>query len=71
MNVVKQASKGKCLTVDQISVISEVFTFEADKLTFVKWAYDSTYDVDNYYKLNSMFTFSSSKEELNEYLESK
>lgn len=71
MKIVKQAAKGKCFTVDQIISISEVFTFEGDKLTFVKWAYDSTYDVDNYYKLNSIFTFSASKDELNEYLESK
>lgn len=71
MSIVKQAAKGKCFTVDQISSISEVFTFEEDKLSFVKWAYDFTYDVDNYFTLNSIFTFSASKDELNKYLDDK
>ena len=71
MKIVKQAARGKCMTVDQISAISSVFTFEEDKLSFVKWAYDLTYDIDNYYKLNSIFTFSSSKDELDTYLETK
>jgi hypothetical protein len=71
MNVVQQASKGKCFTVDQVSQISSVFTFEEDKLDFVKWAYDSTYDIDNFYKLNAVFTFSDSKNELNEFLKTK
>jgi len=71
MNVVQQASIGKCFTVEQVSQISSVFTFEEDKLDFVKWAYDSTYDIDNFYKLYAVFTFSDSKNELNEFLKTK
>lgn len=71
INVVQQASKGKSFTLEQVSQISSVFTFEEDKLDFVKWAYDSTYDIDNFYKLYAVFTFSDSKNELNEFLKTK
>jgi len=69
--VAKQALKGKCLSVQNVISISEVFDFEDKKLEFAKFAYDFTYDVDNYYQVNKIFDFSSSKEDLNEYVSKK
>jgi len=66
--IAKQALKGKCLSVQNIITISEAFDFEDKKLEFAKFAYDYTYDVDNYYQVNKIFDFSTSKEELNEYV---
>jgi len=66
--IAKQALKGKCMSVQNIVTISEAFDFEDKKLEFAKFAYDYTYDVDNYYQVNKIFDFSSSKEELNEYV---
>lgn len=68
MNVAKQATKNKCLTTDQVVEICNLFDFEEDKLEFAKYAYSRTYDRDDYYKVNSVFDFSSTKEELNEYI---
>ncbi len=69
--VAKQALKGKCMSVQNIITISESFDFEDKKLEFAKFAYNCTYDVDNFYQVNKIFDFSSSKEELNEYISNR
>ena len=71
MNVAKQALKNRCITVSQVRSIMSVFDFEDNKIEFAKFAYDRTYDIDNYYLVNKDFDFSSTKEELNKYLETK
>jgi len=47
------------------------FSFEDTKLEFAKYAYERTYDIGNYYKLNDAFSFESSIEELNEYTQGR
>jgi hypothetical protein len=42
--------------------------FEDTKLQYAKFAYNKTYDIGNYYKLNDAFDFSSSIDELNAYI---
>jgi len=69
--VAKQALKGKCLSVQNVIYISESFDFEDGKLEFAKFAYNCTYDIDNFYQVNKIFDFSSSKEELNEYISNR
>jgi hypothetical protein len=69
--VAKQALKGKCMSVQNIIAISDSFDFEDGKLEFAKFAYNCTYDVDNFYQVNKIFDFSSSKEELNEYISNR
>ena len=69
--IAKQALKGKCMSVQNIITITESLYFEDEKLEFAKFAYDYTYDVDNFHQLNKIFDFTSSKEELNEYLSKK
>lgn len=71
MNVAKQAIKNRCITVSQVRDIMSVFDFEDKKLEFAKYAYSRTYDVDNYYLVNKDFDFSSTKDDLNKFLESK
>ncbi len=71
MNVAKQAIKNRCITVSQVREIMSVFDFEDKKLEFAKYAYNRTYDVDNYYLVNKDFDFSSTKEDLNKFLDSK
>jgi hypothetical protein len=68
MMVAKQATKNKCLTTSQVKEIANLFDFEDDRLEYAKFAYDYTYDIDNYYQINSIFNFSSSKSELNKYI---
>jgi hypothetical protein len=68
MMVAKQATKKKCLSVDQIKQVMEKFTFEESKLEFAKIAYDNCLNKDDYYMVNESFTFSSSKSEMNDYI---
>jgi len=69
--VAKQALKDKCMSVQNIIYISESFDFEDGKLEFAKFAYNCTYDIDSFYQVNKIFSFSSSKEELNEYISNR
>lgn len=71
MTVAKQATRSKCMSAAQIKDVLGVFTFEDSKLEYAKFAYDYCYDVDNYYILNDAFTFSSSVDELNEFIEGR
>jgi hypothetical protein len=71
MTVAKQATRSKCMTAAQIKQIMGLFTFEESKLDYAKFAYDYCYDVDNYYILNDAFTFSSSIDELNDFIEGR
>lgn len=71
MMILKQATKNKCVSTDQVLTLLEQFDFSDDKLEAAKFLYDRTYDKDNYYKVTNSFTFSSTKEELNEYIEGR
>lgn len=71
MNVAKQYLESNCLTTAQVKQLAPLFTFEGDRLEFVKAAYPKVADRANYWKLNSAFTFSSSKDALNAFLKGK
>ncbi len=71
MNVAKQALKNRCIKVSQVIELMTVFDFEDNKLELAKFAYDRTYDIDNYYLVSKEFDFSSTKTELNNYINSK
>jgi uncharacterized protein YegP (UPF0339 family) len=71
MTVLKQALKNKCVNTDQVKSLAELFSFEEDKLAFVKFAYDYTSDKDRFYKINDIFSFEDSIKELDSFLEGK
>ncbi|MBP6732169.1 MAG: DUF4476 domain-containing protein [Chitinophagales bacterium] len=54
----------KCFKCSQIKQLMPVFSFEDDKMELARFAYDYTVDKNNYYTLTDAFSFSSSKEEL-------
>jgi len=68
--IAKQIVSSNCLTVQQVKEIAELFDFEKDKLDFAKFAYKFTYDIENYFIINDVFDFSSSIQELNNYINS-
>lgn len=70
MKIAKQAVRG-CITTGQARELLGLFSFEADKLSFAKFAYDFTTDKNNYYTLSDVFSFSASSDALNDFLESK
>jgi hypothetical protein len=71
LSTAKQVAKANCLTTDQILAIMKIFGFEDSRLEFAKYAYDYCFDQNNYYTVSEGFTFDSSTEELNEYIETK
>jgi len=67
----RQMLKSNCMSTDQIIELMGSFSFEDDKLEVAKMAYDRCSDPENYWKVNDVFTFSDSIEELDEFLETK
>jgi hypothetical protein len=68
LQVAKQAFASNCMTSAQVGQIMQLFSFEDSRLDFAKFAYGHTYDLGNYYQINSAFTFSSSVDELNDFI---
>jgi hypothetical protein len=68
LTIAKQVLGSNCMTCDQIKWIMMTFSFEDSKLEFAKYAYGYVYDPGNFYRLNDAFTFSSSIDALNEYI---
>lgn len=56
------------MSVHQIAGICRLFTFEANRLEFAKYAYFHCVDPNNYFLLDEVFTFKSSKDELFEFI---
>jgi len=71
LTTAKQICKNSCMTADQIRDINKLFSFEETRIEFAKYAYDFVFDSSKYYKVNDSFSFESSIEQLNEYIESK
>lgn len=69
ITLAKQVINTNCMTSAQVKKIMLLFSFEETKLDLAKYAYGHTYDISNYYQLNDAFTFESSIEELNEYIQ--
>lgn len=55
-------------TADQIRDILFLFSFESSKLEVAKYAYDRCIDKQNYFKVYDAFSFSSSVDELSNYV---
>ena len=70
LTIAKQVLNNNCLTSAQVREVMKMFSFEETRLDFAKYAYGHTYDLNNYYKVNDAFTFESSIEELNNYINS-
>jgi hypothetical protein len=68
LTIAKQIINTNCLLSAQVKEIMLLFSFEDTRLDLAKYAYGYTWDIGNYYKLNDAFTFESSIEELNAYI---
>lgn len=65
LSTAKSVLLNNYMTTGQVIEMCKVFSFEDAKLAFAKAAYSRTVDPENYYKVSNVFSFSSSKEELN------
>ena len=68
LTIAKQIVASELMTARQLAEIARLFDFENTKLEFLKYAYPYCYDQNKYYIVNDVFTFSSSVDELNEFI---
>lgn len=71
LDIAKQVAGSNCLNTTQISELCALFSFEESKLDFAKFAYDHCTDPRNYFKISNKFSFSTSKQELNQYIQGR
>ncbi|HQQ93661.1 MAG TPA: DUF4476 domain-containing protein [Bacteroidia bacterium] len=71
MSTARVATKNSCLSLNQVREICKLFSMDEDKLAYAKYAYDYCTDKTAYYQVADVFSFSSSADELNAFLESK
>ncbi len=70
LSAAKKIAIGNCLTTTQIQLIMEAFDNESTRLNFAKFAYDNTWDRENYKDVGEALHSSSSRNELNKYISS-
>lgn len=71
MTTALQATKDKCLSLEQIRRIAQQFSYEDQTLEFVKQAYDLCTEKSMYYSLDDIFRYMSSKDAFTKFLQSK
>lgn len=69
VSVANTGLRGNRITVQQLVGILREFSFESTKLDFAKSSYRMVVDKRNYFLVNDVFTFQSSKDDLNEFLQ--
>jgi hypothetical protein len=62
-------TKNACLSVNQVKEICKLFSMDDDKLAYAKYAYDYCVDKANYYQVSEVFSFSSTTDDFNKFLE--
>ena len=68
LTIARQAISNRSLSTSQVRQLMDMFTFESTKLDFAKYAYQYVYDRNNYFMVNDGFTFSSTIDELNQFI---
>lgn len=71
LRIIKTALTSRSYTTEQVRKIIKWLNFDSSKIDFAKWAYDGVSDRKNYWKLDDAFSFSSTKDELNDFLSGK
>ena len=71
LEVLKNAIRYNYFNTFQVVELMNLFTFESSKLVIAESMYAQTIDKQNYYRLSNDFTFSSSIDELNQYIASR
>jgi hypothetical protein len=68
LSIAKQAISSNGILSSQVLELMGLLTFESNKLNLAKFAYAHTADRQNYFMVNNGFTFSSSINSLNSYI---
>ena len=70
MKVAKQILNSNCMSTAQVKDIMSEFSMDDEKVEWAEFAYGKTTDPNNFYQLNDGFSFSTSVDKLNSYIES-
>jgi len=68
LKIAKQALYQNYFRTDQVILLMSQFAFESNRLKFAKLAYEKTIDKENYFLVNREFSFNSSINNLNNYI---
>jgi hypothetical protein len=69
--VARQIFSNYCLLAADVRDIMGLFAFESSRLEFAKFAYPLTYDAQNYFIVNDGFTFESSIDNLQQFIQQR
>ena len=64
MGIARQMFDANYFKAEQVRELLQMFSFENYRLDLAKYAYRNTTDKNNYYLVNDVFSYSSSKQEL-------
>lgn len=68
MTLAKQMLDRNAFETSQVKEMLQMFSFESNRLDLAKYAYRTTTDKRNYYSVNDVFSFSSSRDELSRFI---
>jgi hypothetical protein len=68
LTIAQSVVNSNWLSTNQIIKIMNNFSFESTKLSFAKYAYPKCVDPGNYFRVANVFSFSSSKEDLTNFI---
>ncbi len=68
LSIARQTIGAGYVSAQQVRDVVSLFSFETSKLDIAKFAYRYTVDKNGYFLVNDAFSYSSSKEELNNYI---
>ena len=68
LNILKSAIGGRGFTVNQVTELARCFDYDTQRYDFAVFAYNYTYDIDNYYAVANSFSFDNYKRKLIDYL---
>ena len=68
LKVAKQITSANCVSVQQVKQVIKCFSFEDTRLSYAKYAYEFCTDRNKYYLVNDEFSFSSSVDDLTNYI---
>ena len=68
LSTAKTIAASNYFTTDQVMEICRLFAFDDTKVAFAQYAYKRTVDNNVYYKVNSVFSFDSDKQKMNDFV---
>ena len=71
MKVAKQGVKGKCLNVDQVKGLMELFESDSDRLKVAKYAFTNSFNGDDFGGVEDALKFEQNKSALKEFTSKK